>query len=103
MTDDEPLSIDCDTCVATGSTACNGCVVGHVLANDDGPIELVVAARRQASDPPSTPHDAARILQLLTAAGMVDDPPVVLAWDDVVTGGPAGGSHPSRGRPVPRR
>ncbi len=43
MFDDDALRIDCDTCVATGTTACNDCVVGHVLANEDGPIGLVVA------------------------------------------------------------
>ena len=35
------ISIECGTCVATGTTACADCIVTHLLANDDGPIDLV--------------------------------------------------------------
>jgi hypothetical protein len=62
------LWIECSTCVATGTTACADCIVTHLLANDDGPIDLVtvpVAAPRSAS---------ARAVALFEQAGMLDDP-----------------------------
>jgi len=67
--DDSPtLSIECGTCVATGTTACADCVVAHLLANDDGPIDFVtvpVAA-------PASPTD--RAVALFQRAGLLDDP-----------------------------
>ena len=39
--DTDTFSIECGTCIATGTTACTDCVVAHLLANDDGPIDLV--------------------------------------------------------------
>ena len=61
------ISIECGTCVATGTTACADCIVTHLLANDDGPIDLVtvlVAA-------PLSPTD--RAIALFRRAGLVDD------------------------------
>lgn len=66
MLGSDDLSIDCNTCVATGTTACNDCLVTHVLANESGPIELV----------PAPPRPAERAIELFVAAGLVDDPPV---------------------------
>jgi hypothetical protein len=60
------FSIECGTCVATGTTACADCVVSHLLANDDGPIEFVTVA------PPVTATD--RAIALFARAGMLDDP-----------------------------
>ena len=62
------ISIDCATCVATGTTACADCVVTHLLANDDGPIDLVVTA----VDAPMSTSD--RAVALFAQAGLVDDP-----------------------------
>lgn len=62
------ISIECGTCVATGTTACADCIVTHLLANDDGPIDLVtvaVAAPLSAVD---------RAIALFRSAGLVDDP-----------------------------
>ena len=62
------LSIECGTCVATGTTACADCIVTHLLANDDGPIDLVtvpVASPLSATD---------RVIALFRSAGLVDDP-----------------------------
>lgn len=62
------LSIECDTCVATGTTACTDCVVAHLLANDDGPIDLVtvpLAAPQSSTD---------RAVALFRRAGLLDDP-----------------------------
>ena len=60
------LSIECGTCVATGTTACADCVVAHLLANDDGPIDLVMVA------PPLSMAD--RAIALFVNAGLLDDP-----------------------------
>ncbi len=62
------LSIECGTCVATGTTACADCIVTHLLANDDGPIDLVtvpLAAAVSATD---------RAVELFRRAGLLDDP-----------------------------
>jgi len=62
------ISIECGTCVAIGTTACADCIVTHLLANDDGPIDLVtvpVAAPISATD---------RAIALFRVAGLVDDP-----------------------------
>jgi hypothetical protein len=70
------ISIECGTCVATGTTACADCVVTHLLANDDGPIELVtvsIAPRQTASD---------RAIALFQRAGLLDDPIEFVDRDD---------------------
>lgn len=62
------ISIECGTCVATGTTACADCIVTHLLANDDGPIDLVtvaVAAPLSVTD---------RAIALFRSAGLVGDP-----------------------------
>ena len=80
MFDNEDRSIDCATCVAAGTTACGECVVSHLLANDDGPIEYVVAPVVRI-----TSH-AERALALLAAAGLLDDPPVFVPYDEFLSG-----------------
>jgi len=62
------ISIECGTCVATGTTACADCIVTHLLANDDGPIDLVtvpVIAPMSLTD---------RAIALFSSAGLVDNP-----------------------------
>lgn len=92
MFDDEMIGLDCATCVAANTTACGECVVTHVLANDAGPIELVVVA---GSDEVATPGAAAdadpvdRAIGLFAKAGLVDDRPCFVdpaAFDEAVTG-----------------
>ena len=62
------ISIECGTCVATGTTACADCIVTHLLANDDGPIDLVTV-------PIAAPVTAiGRAVGLFQRAGLVDDP-----------------------------
>jgi hypothetical protein len=66
--ENKDLSIECGTCVATGTTACADCIVTHLLANDDGPIDLEVV-------PVAAPLSATeRALALFRSAGLVDDP-----------------------------
>ncbi len=62
------ISIECGTCVATGTTACADCVVTHLLANDDGPIDLVTVPIAA----PMSVHD--RAIALFQRAGLLDDP-----------------------------
>ncbi len=62
------ISIECGTCVATGTTACADCIVTHLLANDDGPIDLEVVPVAA----PLSPTD--RAIALFRSAGLVDDP-----------------------------
>ena len=62
------ISIECGTCVATGTTACADCIVTHLLANDDGPIDLVTVPIKA----PTTAID--RAVGLFQRAGLLDDP-----------------------------
>ena len=62
------ISIECGTCVATGTTACADCMVTHLIANDDGPIDLEVV-------PVAAPMSVVdRAVALFRSAGLVDDP-----------------------------
>lgn len=70
------LSIECGTCVATGTTACADCIVTHLLANDDGPIDLVTAPVA----PPMSSLD--RAVALFEQAGLLDHPAVFVSLDD---------------------
>ncbi len=80
---DADLRLDCQTCVAANTTACNDCVVSHVLANDDGPIELVttgvVVELGRAAERASPDDAVGEAVDLLGKAGLLDDPPV---WVD---------------------
>ncbi|MEM8747944.1 MAG: hypothetical protein AAF945_03515 [Actinomycetota bacterium] len=72
----DAIAIDCGTCLAANTTACGDCIVTHLLANDAGPIELVVADR-------PAPVDAVeRAIDLLVAAGLCDDPPAEVSADE---------------------
>ena len=64
------LTIDCGTCIAANTTACSGCLVTHLLANDAGPIDYVPVP---LVEPP--PSDTERVIALFLRAGLVDDPP----------------------------
>jgi hypothetical protein len=84
----DALRIDCNICLATGTTACGDCVVGHVLANDGGPIELVVASRPEG--------DTERVVRLMARAGLLDDPPVFVSPEEFAATPP----HPPPSRPT---
>ena len=72
------ISIECGTCVAIGTTACADCIVTHLLANDDGPIDFVTVA------PPATAAD--RAIALFVQAGMLDDPVRFVTFDEFERG-----------------
>ena len=76
-------TIECDTCVASNTSACGECIVSYVLANDAGPIEYVPSAapvELRATPVPSPPGAApldpcARAaVELFVRAGLVDVP-----------------------------
>lgn len=64
----EHFTMECGTCLAAGTTACNECVVTHLLANDDGPINLLTVAL----EAPSSPQE--RVITLFERSGLLDDP-----------------------------
>lgn len=66
--DTADFAIECGTCVASGTTACTDCVVTHLLANDDGPIDYVTVPVAM----PTTPEQ--RAIELFRRAGLLDDP-----------------------------
>jgi hypothetical protein len=73
-------SIECGTCVATGTSACSECIVTFVLANDAGPIDYVptpVALRSTGGN-----SSADRAVALLVNAGLVDDPVEFVSVDE---------------------
>lgn len=66
------MSIECGTCVAAGTTACTDCVVSHLVANDDGPIDYVpvpLVAVRSAAE-----RAVDRAIALFVQGGLLDDP-----------------------------
>lgn len=70
------FSIDCRTCPAANTTACNECVLTHVVANDSGPIDLVVVPE------PTGPAPVERAVDLFVAAGLCGDSPAFVSPDD---------------------
>lgn len=76
MSTSDDLSLDCRTCVAANTTACQDCVVHHLLANDAGPIEFVPTPRRQPADA------TARVVELFVNAGMLGDHPEYVPYVD---------------------
>jgi hypothetical protein len=74
------FSMECGTCVAHATTACSDCVVTHLLANDDGPIDLVTVA----VEAPTTPEQ--RAIELFARAGLLDDPVEFVALADFEAG-----------------
>ena len=81
MTNDIDLALDCSTCVAANTTACEGCVVQHLLANDAGPIEFVPTPQ-----PVSVADDTARVVALFANAGLIDDEPRFVDYADFESG-----------------
>ena len=74
------FAIECATCVASGTTACADCVVTHLLANDDGPIDLVTVP----VGVPTTPEQ--RAIELFRRAGLLDDPVQFVTPNDFAAG-----------------
>jgi len=68
MIETDHFSIECNTCLASGTTACNDCVVTHLLANDDGPIEFLTVGINAA------PGSQEQAIVLFERAGLLDDP-----------------------------
>lgn len=94
----DSTSIECGTCVAAGTTACTDCLVTHLLANDDGPVDFVPVELAQ----PRPDHEL--VIELFRQAGLVDDPVVFVAVEEFDSVGPyAGVGAPARPVAVDRR
>jgi hypothetical protein len=73
MNESDCFTIECGTCLAAGTTACNECIVTHLLANDDGPIRfdtvnfsmVKLGVLRGSQE---------RAIDLFERAGLLDDP-----------------------------
>ncbi len=78
----DEVTIECATCPATGTTACGDCVVTHLLANDAGPIDYTTIDQatidHAKNDEGAEPSDLDRAIELFAAAGLLDDPPVLV-------------------------
>jgi hypothetical protein len=71
------VKIECLTCPATGTTACGDCVVTHLLANDAGPIDYT-PIECPPVDGGADVSDLDRAIELFAAAGLLDDPPILV-------------------------
>ena len=81
--DFDEITIECATCPATGTTACSDCLVTHLLANDDGPIDY------EPTELALEETELERSVRLFAAAGLLDEPPVLLdraEFEAVVSG-----------------
>jgi len=76
MSTSDDLTLDCQTCVAANTTACEGCVVHHVLANDAGPIDFVPTPLR------AVVSDVDRAVDLFAKAGLLDGTPSFVPYSD---------------------
>ena len=88
MSELDGFSFDCEGCPALDSSACTDCVVGHLIANDDGPIAMRVAA-------PISPRE--RAIELFRNAGMLDDEPLMVDPEEFAS---ATRRHPAAHVPV---
>lgn len=68
MNESDYFNIECGTCLAAGTTACNECVVTHLLANDDGPVKFSMVRVGVSRGPQE------RAIELFERAGLLDDP-----------------------------
>ena len=85
-------TIECDTCVASNTSACGECIVSYILANDAGPIEYVptpepvrLRSTLPSVQPSSGTAPAVRdgsieaAVDLFVRAGLLDEPVVYLS------------------------
>jgi len=78
------VHLDCQTCVAVNTTACADCIVSHLLANDDGPIEVVPIPVELRELVRHDPVETA--IGLFARAGLIDDEPVFVDVDEFESG-----------------
>lgn len=79
MSDVPEFTIDCRTCIGSGTTACNDCVMTHLLANDAGPIDYVTIGLQPV---PRLPEPDEVAIDLFRRAGMVADPVEFVTQDE---------------------
>lgn len=105
----DDLTLDCTTCLAANTTACSDCIVTHLLANDDGPIELrpvqpaavvdVAAVAGEHDDANGgIGWDVERVVERFVSAGLADDPPAFVTVAEFERAGSSVlvGAHPAQ-------
>jgi Ni,Fe-hydrogenase III small subunit len=68
MFESDDFSIDCKTCIGAGTTACTDCIVTHLFANDDGPIDYVPV---QLTVVPAIPNPEDVAIEMLQSVGLI--------------------------------
>ncbi|MGK0276203.1 MAG: hypothetical protein ACI9N0_002591 [Ilumatobacter sp.] len=79
MFESDDFSIDCKTCIGAGTTACTDCVVTHLFANDDGPIDYVPVRLTVVPAIPD-PEDVA--IEMLRRVGLIGATPEFVPVDE---------------------
>ncbi|MDA3031418.1 MAG: hypothetical protein O3B90_03720 [Actinomycetota bacterium] len=73
MFESDDFSIDCRTCIGAGTTACTDCIVTHLFANDDGPIDYVPVQLTVVPAIPDPEDVAIRMLQRVGLIGVMPE------------------------------
>jgi hypothetical protein len=79
MFDSDELCIECATCIGCGTTACSDCVVAHLLANDDGPINFMPI---RLSEVPRIPTPDEMAIEMFTRSGLLGASPQFVPIDE---------------------
>jgi Ni,Fe-hydrogenase III small subunit len=79
MFESDDFSIDCKTCIGAGTTACTDCIVTHLFANDDGPIDYVPV---QITVVPAIPDPEALAIEMLQRVGLIGATPEFVPLDE---------------------
>lgn len=79
MFESDDFSIDCNTCIGAGTTACTDCIVTHLFANDDGPIDYVPV---QLTVVPSIPDPEDVAIEMLQRVGLIGVMPEFVPLDE---------------------
>ncbi|MEJ6720922.1 hypothetical protein [uncultured Ilumatobacter sp.] len=79
MFESDDFSIDCKTCIGVGTTACTDCIVTHLFANDDGPIDYVPV---QLTVVPAIPDPKDVAIEMLQRAGLIGATPEFVSLNE---------------------
>lgn len=79
MFESDDFSIDCNTCIGAGTTACTDCIVTHLFAIDDGPIAYVPV---QLTVVPAIPDPEDIAIEMLQRVGLIGATPEFVPLDE---------------------